>query len=92
MSRFYVDADISRAKTLHTDFYTDPAVFELSKEKLFSGSWQFIGDVGMVNEPGRCYPFTLLENYLDEPLLLTCDPQHVVHCISNVCTTAVLLL
>lgn len=86
MSLFYVDPDISRAKTLHTDFYTDPAVFELSKEKLFAGSWQFIGDVGLVNEAGRCYPFTLLENYLDEPLLLTRDQQHNLHCISNVCT------
>ena len=86
MSRFYVDPDISRAQTLSTDFYTDPAVFELAKEKLFSGSWQFIGDTGLVSEPGRCYPFTLLEHFLDEPLLLTRDQQNTVHCISNVCT------
>jgi choline monooxygenase len=86
MSRFYVDADISRAKTLHTDFYKDPAVFELAKEKLFSPGWQFIGDTGLVNEPGRCYPFTLLEHYLDEPLLLTCDHENHLHCVSNVCT------
>jgi choline monooxygenase len=86
MSRFYVDADISRAKTLHTGFYTDAAVFELAKEKLFAGSWQFIGDAGLAGEPGRCHPFTLLENYLDEPLLLTRDQQHNLHCISNVCT------
>jgi choline monooxygenase len=86
MSRFYVDPDISRAKTLNTEFYTDPAVYELAKEKLFSESWQFIGDNSLVHEPGRCYPFTLLENYLDEPLLLTRDPQNTIHCISNVCT------
>jgi choline monooxygenase len=86
MSRFYVDADISRAKTLHTDFYKDPAVFELAKEKLFSPGWQFIGDTGLVNERGRCYPFTLLEHYLDEPLLLTCSPENHLHCVSNVCT------
>jgi choline monooxygenase len=86
MSRFYVDPDIARAKTLHTDFYTDPAVFELAKEKLFSPSWQIAGDSSMVNVPGRCYPFTLLENYLDEPLLLTCSAPNTIHCISNVCT------
>jgi choline monooxygenase len=86
MSRFYVDPDISRAKTLTTDFYTDPSVFEGAKEKLFSGSWQFIGDRSMVHEPGRCYPFTLLDNYLNEPLLLTCDAQNNIHCVSNVCT------
>lgn len=86
MSRFYVDPDISIAKTLHTDFYTDAAVFDLAKEKIFSGSWQFVGDGGMVHEPGRCYPFTLLEKYIDEPLLLTRDQQNTIHCVSNVCT------
>jgi len=84
--RFYVDPDISRAQTLNTDFYTDPAVFELAKEKLFSKSWQFIGDTGLVSETGRCYPFTLLENFLDEPLLLTRDQHNTIHCLSNVCT------
>lgn len=84
--RFYVEPDISIAKTLSTDFYTDPAVYEQAKEKLFAGSWQFIGDAGFVNEPGRCYPFTLLEDYLNEPLLLTRDQQQAIHCISNVCT------
>src|ERR1043165_8008361 len=86
MSRFYVEPDISIAKTLSTDFYTNPAVYEQVKEKLFAGSWQFIGDAGWVNEPARCYPFTLLENFLDEPLLLTRDQQQAIHCISNVCT------
>jgi choline monooxygenase len=86
MPRFYVDPDISLAQTLSTDFYTDQAVFEQAKEKLFAGSWQFIGDSGYVNEPGRCYPFTLLENYIDEPLLLTRDQHHAIHCLSNVCT------
>jgi choline monooxygenase len=84
--RFYVDPDISCAQTLSTDFYTDPAVFELTKEKLFARSWQFIGDTGLVNEPGRCYPFTLLEHFLNEPMLLTRDQQNTIHCISNVCT------
>ena len=36
--------------------------------------------------PGSCYPFTLLESYLDEPLLLTRDINQQIHCLSNVCT------
>ena len=66
MSRFFVDADISRAKTLHTDFYNDPAVFELAKEKLFARSWQFIGDAGLVNEqvlPGPAYNFSTVTSF-----------------------------
>ena len=86
MSRFPVHPDISQAKTISTDFYLDPGVYELSKEKLFANSWQFVGDTGLVNEPGRCHPFTLLPNYLDEPLVLTRDQSNTIHCISNVCT------
>ena len=84
--RFHVDPDISIAKTLNTDFYTDPELFEESREKIFAKSWQFIGDESMVSRPGSCYPFTLLENFLDEPLLLTRDANQQVYCLSNVCT------
>jgi choline monooxygenase len=85
-ARFQIDPDISKAKTLETDFYTDPIVFEESRDNIFSKSWQFIGDANLVPKPGSCYPFTLLENYLDEPLLLTRDADGEVHCLSNVCT------
>jgi choline monooxygenase len=85
-ARFQIDPDISIAKTLNTDFYTDPAMFEESRSKIFAKSWQYIGNTGLVKEAGSCYPFTLLENYLNEPLLLTKDSNQQIHCLSNVCT------
>lgn len=85
-TRFHVDADISIARTLNTEFYTDPYLFEESKEKIFSKSWQYIGDNSLVSDSGNCYPFTLLENYLNEPLLLTRDANQQLYCLSNVCT------
>ena len=39
-----------------------------------------------VKETGDAYPFTLLENYLNEPLLLTKNKEGEMHCLSNVCT------
>ena len=84
--RFYIDPDISKAKTLHTDFYTDQLLFQKSREKIFANSWQYIGNRTLASQPGRCYPFTLLENYLDEPLLLTMDTARQLYCMSNVCT------
>ncbi len=84
--RFQIDPDITKAKTLHTDFYTDPDLFEESKSRIFGESWQFIGDRSLVSRAGSCYPFTLLENYLNEPLLLTRDAQQEIYCLSNVCT------
>ncbi len=86
MNRFFVDPDISVARTLNTDFYTVPEVFEDSKKKIFGESWQFIGDDSRLPFSGSCFPFILLENFLNEPLLLTKDSKSEIRCLSNVCT------
>src|SRR2546423_12696138 len=86
MTAFFVDPDIAKAKTLPTTFYTEPKYFERAKEKIFSRSWQFIGDTSYLEKKGRCRPVNLLDNYLDEPLLITRDKEDGLHCLSNVCT------
>jgi len=86
MSRFFVDNNIARAKTLNKEFYIDAELFSQAKEKLFADSWQFIGNTDLIQKPGDVYPFVLLENYLDEPLALTKDKTNGVHLLSNVCT------
>jgi choline monooxygenase len=85
-SRFWVDQDIAVAKTLHTDFYTDPELYITSQKKIFAEGWQFIGDASLIEKQGTCYPFSLLDQFLNEPLLLTRDAQGQMHCLSNVCT------
>lgn len=74
-----VDADIRKAKTLPVDFYLDPEYFELSKERIFARTWQFAVGPEAEND---LTPFTLLPDFLDEPLLLT----NTGKCLSNVCT------
>ena len=69
MPDYFVDPDIAKAKTINADFYTSPEVFKQCKERLFAPSWQFIGHQDLVKENGDVYPFMLLENYLEEPLL-----------------------
>lgn len=86
MPKFFVDPDIAKAQTIDTSVYTSPAVFAEMKEKIFSRSWQFIGDTDLVKEKTSCYPFILSENYLNEPMLLTHDESGQVFCLSNVCT------
>ncbi|MES1219122.1 MAG: aromatic ring-hydroxylating dioxygenase subunit alpha [Bacteroidota bacterium] len=86
MSLFFIDNNIAKAKTISTDFYTDPVFFGESKEKIFNNTWQFIGDKNSIKESGQCHPLILLEKYLDEPLVLTKDKENVIHCLSNVCT------
>ena len=86
MLRYFIDKNIALAHTLDSRFYTDPLIFEETKERIFALSLQFIGDTSLINEAGRCHPFALLENYLNETLLLTRDQHQNIHCLSNVCT------
>jgi len=86
MTTFYVDANIAKAKTLPTDFYTTPDNFEAAKEKIFASSWQFAGSRELIKFNGDVLPFTLLEGYMNEPLLLTKDKDGNINCLSNVCT------
>jgi choline monooxygenase len=86
MSYFFVERNIAKAKTLAKEFYTNLKFFEEAKEKIFFKSWQFAGDISLVKETGDCYPFTLFEEYLDQPLLLTKNKLQQITCLSNVCT------
>jgi choline monooxygenase len=86
MNSFFIDPNIAKAKTIDTDFYTSSNYFELSKEKIFANTWQYIGSIEDLKENGYAFPFTLLENYLNEPLLLTRDKENKISCMSNVCT------
>ena len=86
MAKFSVKKNIAKAKTISTDIYTSAEAYEVFKEKIFASSWQFIGDTDLVKEKSSCHPFTLLNGYLNEPLLLTKDEQEKIHCLSNVCT------
>ncbi len=82
MPRFEIDADIRKARTLPSEFYTDARNFELSKEKIFARTWQF---VGRADEVESLKPITLLPGFLDEPLLLAKNGDSL-SCMSNVCT------
>jgi len=86
MAKFNVHNDISLAKTIHKDFYTDQQVFELSKEKIFAEGLHYAGDIEMLPEKGSAFPLTLLEGYLDEPLLVLRNKEDQFVCMSNVCT------
>lgn len=83
---YSIDPDIRRAATFPASFYRDPVEFERSKERVFARSWQLLGDTDTLKAPGQVQPVTLLEGFLDEPLLLTRDHQDRLHCLSNVCT------
>jgi choline monooxygenase len=82
MSIFEIHPDIRKARTLASDFYTDAEYFELSKEKIFAHSWQFLGHADGFS---GLKPGTILPGFLDEPILLVRTDENL-SCLSNVCT------
>ena len=83
---FSVDPDVTRARTLPSAFYLDPAVHAATRELVFARSWQWLGDLGDVAAPGTLSPREMLPGHLDEPLLLARDAAGELRCLSNVCT------
>lgn len=81
-----VNSDISRSETLPAWFYRDQQVFEELKERVFYQSWQWVGDQADMKIEGQVSPFTLMDGFLTEPMVLTRDQQGQLHCLSNVCT------
>ncbi|MEO8067896.1 MAG: aromatic ring-hydroxylating dioxygenase subunit alpha [Flavobacteriales bacterium] len=86
MPTFEVHPDIAQARTLDKAFYISAAHLAAAKEKLFAPSWQYVGHADQLTTNGSALPLTLLENYLDEPLVLVKDQDGKTRCLSNVCT------
>ena len=86
LPKLEIDADIHRASTLPGRFYRDPILFDQLRESVFARSWHFGPDLPQLRTPGQAHPFTLLEGFLDEPLVFTRDADDQLHCLSNVCT------
>lgn len=86
MKTFKVNPNIAHAKTIATDFYLDPVIFEQAKEKIFGNSFHYIACKDEFSSLNNTIPVTLLKGFLDEPLILTKDKEQQIHCVSNVCT------
>ena len=82
MNIFNMNADINRAETLSSRFYIGDEYFHESKEKIFAKSWQL---VGRASEVKNLKPHMILEDFLDEPILITRRDEEF-YCLSNVCT------
>ncbi|MDH3493007.1 MAG: Rieske 2Fe-2S domain-containing protein, partial [Acidobacteriota bacterium] len=81
MTQFEINSDISVARCLSPSFYLDDVYFESSRDHIFSRTWQF---AGLKSDADNIRPVTLLEGFLDEPLIVTYDGE--LRCFSNVCT------
>ncbi len=62
-------------------FYTDPAVYDAEKEKIFYRSWQFAGHVSDLPDPGS---FRTLQ-IADESIVVVRDREGTLRAFYNVC-------
>ena len=68
-------------RTLPWGWYSDPAVLELERERIFRRSWQYVGHTGEVAEPGS-FAATWVG---DVPVVLVRDREDTLRAFLNVC-------
>ena len=74
-----IDLDITRAKTLPSEYYTDPHIFRSTLSK-FKSSWNFIGHTSQFEEN------TILPININQEQLVITKSQGRFSCLSNICT------
>ncbi len=76
------DAPLALAHTIPAAWYTDPRVFDLERDTVFTRSWQVAGRIDELRAPGN-YVAGQLPN--GEPILVVRAPDETVHGFFNVC-------
>jgi choline monooxygenase len=61
------EPDLSRARTLRSDWYYDPALYERERRRVFGRSWQMVGRGNQVRLPGEYFTCSVA----DEDLVVT---------------------
>lgn len=79
--RFTHDPDLSKAETIPSSWYLDPATLLLEKERIFGATWQLVGHTDQVRAPGDYFTCTVS----DEPIVVAHGADGVVRAFSNVC-------
>ncbi len=68
-------------RTLPWSWYTDPAVLELERERIFRRSWQYVGHAGDVPEPASFFATTAG----GVPVVVVRDREDEIRAFLNVC-------
>jgi choline monooxygenase len=90
--RLDMNEQIECAQTLASRFYTDPAVLEIERQRIFHRTWQLVGTLsqacGEVNGAKRTIadPETFFTaDVCGEPIVVVRDKQGTLRAFSNVC-------
>ena len=78
---FQINPDIERAWTLPAALYTDPEIFAVEREKIFSRTWQVVGHASQIANPGDYFT----TERIGEPLLFVRGNDGRLRGFYNVC-------
>src|SRR5712692_1819805 len=81
MPKAEFESKIECAWTLASRFYTDPAILEQEKRKIFCRSWQMAGRADRLSGPGSYFTTEVT----GEPIIVVCDLEGHLRAFSNVC-------
>jgi len=76
-----IQPDVAQAFTLPSHYYFDPSFEGLEKEKIFAGTWQIVGHVRQLPNPGSFFT----TNLVGEPLLIVRNAGGEIKGFYNVC-------
>src|SRR5687767_7162295 len=79
LSDFQPTDDLAQAQTMPSRWYTDPAILELEKQRIFWKTWQPVGCTEMVARVGDFFPCEIA----GEPLVVTRAQDGVLRAFYN---------
>ena len=74
-------ATLADGRTLPFDWYSDPAVLRLERERIFRRAWQYAGRADQVAEPGAFFTCDLG----GVPIVVVRDKEDALRAFLNVC-------
>ena len=78
---FDFDERLEQAATLPARLYADPAILELERRRIFARTWQLVGRLDQVAEPGGYFT----ADAAGEPVVVARDRAGLLRAFSNVC-------
>jgi choline monooxygenase len=72
---------IERSETIPSTWYTDPRFHDIDREYIFAQTWQNVGHLGQVKNPGEVLVATVAEN----PIIVVRGKDGVLRAFYNVC-------
>ena len=69
MIKLNVNPDISKARSIDSEFYINSKYYNVSLDKIFKKSWQLTCHKSELVKT-NLYPFTFLDNSISEPLII----------------------